>query len=363
DRPDDLKQALEFVLRRAKLVVVTGGLGPTLNDITRETLSEFTGIPLVESPELVAEMERRFGTSAGKLRANLRRQCLVPRKGAWLANPFGTAAGLVFEHDDYVLIALPGPPRELQSMLRDRVIPYIERKYGVRSLRSSITLRFVGIGQSQIEQTLRDSALVPSDVWVSTQFEGGRVDYTFSLPEDNQTNRTRLRDLARRVREVLGDHIYAEGTTTLEERVVELLKARRIRLVIVEIGSAGRLTAALSNAAGATDVVTASYVALTERQMQMLLNVPEARWPAAGGLGDRLRCIAEIAKERTGADWVIAVGPINTDQGSSGEALVGAGDIVREWQTQRFPAQGKGELVQANLVTHILARVCRQLEQ
>jgi len=363
DRPEDLKQALEFVLRRAKMVVVTGGLGPTLNDITRETLSEFTGIPLVESPDLVAEMERRFGTPADKLRANLRRQCLVPRRGGWLPNPFGTAAGLVFEHDDYVLIALPGPPRELQPMLRDRVIPYLERKYGVRPHRSSITLRFVGIGQSQIEQTIRDGAFVPSDVWVSTQFEGGRVDYTFSLPEDNETNRTRLRDLARRVREVFGEHIYAEGTTTLEERVVELFKAHRIRLVIVEIGSAGRLTAALSHAPGATDVVTASYVALTEQQMRVLLNVPDARWSAAGGPGDRLRCIAEVAKERTGADWAIAVGPINTDQDASSEALAGAGDLVREWQTQRFPAQGKGELVQANLVTHVLARVRRQLEQ
>lgn len=363
DRPEDLKQALEFVLRRARLVVVTGGLGPTLNDITRQTLSEFTGIPLVESPELVAEMERRFGTPADKLRANLRRQCLVPRKGTWLPNPFGTAAGLVFEHDDYVLIALPGPPRELQPMLRDHVIPYLEKKYGVRSLRSSITLRFVGIGQSQIEQAIRDGALVPSDVWVSTQFEGGRVDYTFSLPEDNQTNRARLRDLARRVRQVLGEHIYAEGTTTLEERVVQLFKARSIRLVIVEIGSAGRLTAALSQAAGATEVVMASYVALTEQQMRVLLNVPEARWPAAGGPGDRLRCIAEIAKERTGADWAIAVGPIHTDQGTGGEALVGAGDLVREWQTQKFPAHGKGELVQANLVTHVLAKVRRQLEQ
>lgn len=363
DRPEDLKQALAFVLKRAGVVIVTGGLGPTANDITRETLSEFTGIQLYEQPELVAQMEKRFGTTADKLRPNLRRQCLVPEQGGWLPNPFGTAAGLIFERHDYVLIALPGPPRELQPMLRDHVVPYLERKYGVRSPRCSLTLRFVGVGQSQIEQTLRDKNIIPADMRVSTQFEGGRVDYTFSLLEDSPLNRSRLKELATRVREVFGENIYAEGTATLEERVLELLKKRGGSVVLVEIGSGGRLAANLIQTGVADDVLKASYVATSDECMRVVLQLPADACKEKEPSASKLKLFAEAAKKHTGAAWAIVVGPPGADADSKEEVIVGSGDLLNDWLTFRVPTQGKGELVQANLVTHILARVRLQLER
>jgi len=361
DRPQDLRQALEFALRHAPLAIVTGGLGPTANDVTRATLSEFTGIPLREEPALVAAMERRFNVSAGTLRANLRRQCAVPERGTWLGNPLGTAAGLVFEHGDYALIALPGPPRELQPMVKDHVVPYLERKFGVRQQQCSVTLRFVGIGQSQIDQTLRDRNIVPSGVSLSTQFDGGRVDFTFSLPDNTPSNQVVLAGLARDVRTVLGEHIYAEGNTTLEERVLGLLRARNVSLVLVEIASAGRLAASLGQAVGAAEVVQGGYVGWNEDQVRRLLRVPDDRWAAAGADAGRLRLLGERARECTGAQWVIVVGPASSSPGSSAAALVGWGHAA-EWNTQRLPTQGTGEQVQANLVTQVLARVRRQLE-
>ena len=363
DRAEDIKDALEFALRHAALAIVTGGLGPTANDVTRGALAEFTGIPLREQPDLLAEMERRFKVSADGLRPNLRRQCLVPERGAWLENPHGTAAGLVFEHTDYTLIALPGPPRELQPMLRDCVVPYLEKKYGVRRQRCSVTLRFVGIGQSQIDQTLRDHNTVPPGVSVSSQFEGGRVDFTFSLPENNASNQMALATLTKRVRAVLGEHIYAEGTTTLEERVLDLLRARETSLVLVEIASGGRLAASLAPLAGAAQVVKGSYVALTDEQMRRLLNVPEGRWSAAGSDADRLQMLAECARECAQAQWAIVVGPVSGQPGDQPGARVGWGEAGVGWSTQRLPIQGSGELVQANLVTQILARVRRHLEK
>lgn len=362
DRPQDLKNGLGFVVRHAPLVIITGGLGPTANDITRPTLSEFTGIPLREQPELVAEMERRFKVPADKLRSNLRRQCLVPERGTWFDNPHGTAAGLVFEHADYALIALPGPPRELQPMLRNQVVPYLERKYGVRRQRCSVTLRFVGIGQSQIDQTLRDRGIVPPDVTTSTQFEGGRVDFSFSLPENTPSNQAALRELTARVREVFEEHIYAEGTVTLEDRVLELLHARGASLVLVEIASAGRLASNLAQAAGATQTLKGSYVALSEEGLRRLLEIPDACWPSTASAAERLRVIAHRARERTGAQWAIVVGALPVKGGEPTEVPVGLGDATGHWEMQRVPTQGTGELVQANLVTQILAKVRRQIQ-
>ncbi len=99
DQSADIKQALQFACGRSQLVIVTGGLGPTDSDITREVLSEFTGIPLQEHPEVLQRMEQRFNTPREKLRANLRRQTRVPTRGTYLNNSSGSAVGLVFETD------------------------------------------------------------------------------------------------------------------------------------------------------------------------------------------------------------------------------------------------------------------------
>ena len=119
DKSADLKQSLRFAAGRASLVIVTGGLGPTDNDITRQTLSDFSGIPLREDPELLAAMARRFGVAPERIRPNLRQQTQVPTRGTYLKNPSGSAVGLVFRLAEGTIVALPGPPRELQAMVRE----------------------------------------------------------------------------------------------------------------------------------------------------------------------------------------------------------------------------------------------------
>ncbi len=109
DNQADLTAALRFATSKAALLIVTGGLGPTANDITREVLSDFTGIPIKEHAQVLQELARRFGVSSAELRANLRRQTQVPTRGTYFKNPNGTAVGLVFETDSTVIIALPGP--------------------------------------------------------------------------------------------------------------------------------------------------------------------------------------------------------------------------------------------------------------
>ena len=132
DKLPDIEEALRFAAGKAALVIVTGGLGPTDNDVTRQALSGFTGIALQEHPEVLKEMARRFRVSSEELRANLRRQTQVPVGGAYLKNSNGTAVGLVFESPRAVIVALPGPPRELQAMVRDELVPYLSRRFGTR---------------------------------------------------------------------------------------------------------------------------------------------------------------------------------------------------------------------------------------
>ncbi|MGB2863596.1 MAG: hypothetical protein WBC05_09760, partial [Sedimentisphaerales bacterium] len=132
--------------------------------MTREALSDFTGIALNEQPGVLQEMARRFRVSPDRLRANLRRQTQAPTDGTHFRNTEGTAVGLVFEADDAVIVALPGPPRELQAMVRNELVPYLSKRFGTRLPGYSLTLRFVGLGQSQIDQSLGDNVPLAPDI-------------------------------------------------------------------------------------------------------------------------------------------------------------------------------------------------------
>jgi nicotinamide-nucleotide amidase len=274
DRAGDINEALRFATNKARLVIVTGGLGPTMNDVTRTALAEFTGAKLHEHPEALAEMERRFKEPRDQLRPNLRRQTLVPAQGTYLKNPNGTAVGLVFESGHSVIVALPGPPRELQPMVTNELIPYLRRKFGVRTVGSSLTLRFVGIGQSAIDQALRDKVGIPPDVIVTSLFEGGRVDFTFSLPGATPADRAQLKDLEGRIRSHLGDYFYADDGVSLEELVVNSLLARGASLALVEVGSGGHLASAFDQASGFSRLLAGAWVAPTEGHMRDLLEIP-----------------------------------------------------------------------------------------
>ena len=361
DKKADLQEALRFATNKASLVIVTGGLGPTDNDITREALSGFTGIPLKEHPEALQEMARRFRTSPAKLRSNLRRQIQVPARGAYLKNSNGTAIGLVFEQADGVIIALPGPPRELQAMVHKELVPYLSRRFGTRLPGCSLSLRFVGLGQSQIDQTLKDHVPLPPDVTLSSQFDGSRVDFTFSLPDDTPQDRARLQDLKQKIVKHLGDNIYADDETSLETHVVKLLESNGVTLVLVEVGSGGSLAAALSGAAGADRVLAGAYVAPTEDKMRRLLRVSDKDWTNGASFSQRVERLAAAAVGATQSHWVVVVGEVRRDEGSAGYVTVGFRRPDGNYESRKIRVRGTGELARSRLSTQLLDELRRRL--
>jgi nicotinamide-nucleotide amidase len=358
DSRPDIQEALRFATGKAGLVIVTGGLGPTDNDVTREALRDFTGIPLREQPDVLAEMAQRFKTPANELRANLRRQTQVPTQGTYLKNANGTAVGLVFQTADKVIVALPGPPRELQPMVRDELLPYLGRRFGVHTSGCALTLRFVGLGQSQIDQTLKDHVSLPADVITSSQFDGARVDFTFSLPHDTPAERARLRKLKEEIARYLGDSIYADDEkTSLEDCVVRLLENRKATLALAEAGSGGALAAALNSADGAPYVLAGAYVAPTEEKLAGLLG---ARAEFSGNDAGLAR-LARATAEATQSSWAVAIGEIR--HGEKDAPFVEVAWRSPDGQAESRPVrlQGSGEPARARLVTELLDQLRRKL--
>jgi nicotinamide-nucleotide amidase len=362
DKREDLKEALRYAAGKAPLVIVTGGLGPTPNDVTREVLSDFTSIPLREHPDVLQKMARRFGGSPARLRANLRRQTQVPTSGTYLKNANGTAVGLVFEKAESVIVALPGPPRELQTMVRDEMVPYLSRRFGTRLPGASVKLRFVGLGQSQIGQTLKEHVPLAPDIVISSQFEGARVDFTFSLPNDTPRDRERLEELKGKIMKHLGESVYADDETTLEECVVELLEARGETLVLAEAGSGGSLTAALSSADDTRRVLAGAYIAPTAEKLRRLLGAHDEDWPPDTAHRQRTERLVASVADMTASQWAIAIGePWRDENGAANVdvALKLPGDQV---ESRQFRFRGTDELARFRLSTQLLDQLRRKLK-
>ncbi len=350
DKRADLKEALRFATGKAPLVIVTGGLGPTDNDITREAISEFTGIPIKEHPDLLQKMAKRFGIAPDQLRANLRRQTQTPVDGSYLNNGNGTAAGLVFESAKTVIVALPGPPGELQPMVLDELIPYLSKRFGTRLPGRSLTLRFVGLGQSEIDQRIKEHVTLAPDITTGSQFAGGRVDFTFTLPDDTAREKQRLDALKQQIVTYLGDYIYADDDTSLEQHVVSLLRERGVTLALAEVGSGGTVEAALSGADSAGDVVLGAYVAPTLDRLGHLLGVRN---------GNAVERLAEATARATTSQWAIAIGP-QRDDGSVEVAFRHPSGNV---ESERISLRGKGETARTRFVTNLLDRFRRKIQQ
>jgi nicotinamide-nucleotide amidase len=362
DEQTDIKEALRYATNITELVIITGGLGPTDNDITRKALSEITGITLKEHPDVLAEMARRFRVPPNKLRANLRRQTQVPIEGTYLKNTEGTAVGLVFQQDDRVIVALPGPPRELQVMVRNELVPYLSKRFGTRLPGSSLTLRFVGLGQSQIDQSLKDNVPMASDIMVASQFEGGRVDFTFMLPEDTPRDRARLQELKKEIIKHLGEYIYADDETTLEEHVLMLLKARGEKLALAETGSGGSLTAALSSADADGQVLAGAYVAPTLEKLHGLLNIDTDKSNGSKSTNQGLKRLALAVADVTASQWAIAVGQAHRDENGTGYVEAAFKMPDGSIESQKIRLRDTGELARSRLSTQLFDRLRRRLK-
>lgn len=362
DRVPDILEALRFAVQRGSLVIVTGGLGPTDNDVTREALVQFTGIPVREDAAALAELARRFQTPPDQLRPNLRRQVRVPERGGWLKNPNGTAVGLVFDMREKVIVALPGPPRELQPMVQNELVGYLSRRFGTRAAGAALSLRFVGLGQSQIDHAIKQHLALPPGVITSSQFDGLRVDFTFRLPQDSPEARNRLENLKSQILAVreLRDAVYADDlAVTLEDHVLGLLERRKAKLAVVELASGGRVGAGLLDARGAQAHVAGVAAAEDEEALRRLLALAEDIWNAAPA-ASRLDLLGTAATKATGAGWAVVVGPLlPPNEGRSAQVEV-AFCTPQGNEHLRLPVRG-GPNWRSYLATDVLDQLRRRL--
>ena len=240
-----IRQALD----RSDVVVTTGGIGPTADDITREAVAAATGRELLFSEELLRQIETYFASRGFELSPSNRRQAYIPAGAIAVENPVGTAPAFIVDQDGKTLITLPGVPREMEFLLVSRVLPHLRQRYGIRGEIRIRVLKCVGLGESRIGERLADFMEKGANPTVGTLAHLGQVDVRIAAKVADAEEAERLiAPVEAEIRKRLGEAVFGADSDTLEGEIGRRLTAMGTRVAVVEVGTAGAATERLAAA-------------------------------------------------------------------------------------------------------------------
>jgi len=246
DNIDRIAEEVQASMQRADAVITTGGLGPTIDDPTREGIAKACGVETIFVPELWQQIEERFSGFGSVPTENNRRQAYIPAGSIPIENPVGTAPGFIVETDHSVVISMPGVPAEMQHLLVNDVIPYLKRRLGLKSIIKSRIVRTSGIGESMLDQIIEDLEKLHNPT-VGLSAHPGRVDIRITAKaKTNQEADKMISSIEATLEDRIGRSIYGKDDQTLESVVVDLLKEKRMHLALLEAGTDGALAASLA---------------------------------------------------------------------------------------------------------------------
>lgn len=349
DRPAALDAALRLALSRADLVVTSGGLGPTDDDLTRDAIATVAGVSSAEDPELVATIARRFSKRGFEMPAINRRQAQVPSGATVLANPNGTAPGLWMPIGEKVIVALPGPPRELQPMWEAHVAPRLTERTGSRRLVRRV-VKIAGKGESHVDEIAAPiygawRTRTPA-IETSILASPGQVELHLSAQGDDVAQLDLALDAAvREVVSALGAAVFSIDGRELEVVVGDVLREHRATVAAAESCTGGLLLGRLTNVSGSSGWVTGGVVAYDNAVKVQQLGVPQALIDAHGAVSEPVAsAMASGVRTSLGASVGVGItgvaGPTGgTDAKPVGTVVIavsgpGQHDVVR---TFRFP--------------------------
>jgi len=333
DRSDDIQQAVREALGRADLVITTGGLGPTCDDITRERIAELLDRPL-EFDASVSQSVQAFFRSRGRpVPPRTRVEAMVPKGAVVLPNGHGTAPGLRLGvapnpfrpgGGPSWLVMLPGPPRELRPMFDDQVLPWIASEFPLEGGFACRTLKTSGIGESNMEELISGPLRHLTDRGMDLGFcaRVGEVDVRFvARGADASSVVAEAESITRRL---AGDAVFGEQDEVLEGVLVRELTRRRQTLALAESCTGGHIAHRLTNVPGASAVFLAGYVTYANTAKVRTLGVREETLRESGAVSEAVaRQMAEGARAVSGADWALSVTGIAGPSGGTPDKPVG----------------------------------------
>lgn len=323
DNPKRLKSCLEIAFSRSDLVVTTGGLGPTYDDLSLKICADYFGFELYKDKAIQEILEDYFARTGRVMTDNNYKQALVPKCSKVFMNDWGTAPGICMEKDGKCLVMLPGPPREMKPMFESAALPYI-MKYSQRVLVSS-NINILGIGESAVESMLSDIMKNSINPSVAPYVNDGevRVRISCSAKSQNEANE-KILPLVQKIKDALGDYVYDIDSPSIQSSLVKILGQKNLKIATAESCTGGLLSQLITDVPGASEVFGFGFCTYANEAKMQLLGVSDKTLNEFGAVSENTACeMARGVKKVSGADIAISITGIAGPDGGTNEKPVG----------------------------------------
>jgi len=308
DNPGRMAEVFRKALERANLVVVTGGLGPTEDDLSKEVMAQVLGRPLEFDPEVMAEIEGFFRRRGRPLTPNARKQALVPRGARILPNPVGTAPGLFLEEAGKVVVLLPGPPGELSAIWDRYAEPILRERGAGGQVILSRTLKVCAMGEAQVAHLVQD-LFAWDNPTVAPYAKPGEVHLRVTAKASGpEQARALIAPVEDEIRRRLGWRVFGADRETLAQAVGEKLAARGLTLAVAESCTGGMLGARITSVPGSSRYFLGGIISYANEVKESELGVPARLIQQQGAVSEQVAgAMAQGVRARLGADLALAV--------------------------------------------------------
>jgi nicotinamide-nucleotide amidase len=344
DRADDLATALRESLSRSPLIILTGGLGPTEDDLTRGVVSGVLRRPLREVPEIRRQIQERLARFGRPMAENNLRQAMVPEGAVWLENNNGTAPGIWIEHDHNIVVLLPGPPGELEAMFDAACLPRLTQASTGQRIKTRV-YKVVGLPESEVDKRAAAIYGAYQNPTTTILAKPGAIEiHLRARAATDQEAEARLAELGDQIELALGEYIFSMHGESLEEVVGMYLVMRQKTVAVAESCSGGLLAERLTRNSGSSNFFLGGAICYSNALKTSLVGVPTTLIEEHGAVSQPVaQAMAEGIRARTGASLGVGITGIAGPTGGSREKPVGLvfigladerGTQVREF---RFP--------------------------
>jgi len=305
-------ETIRDALQRADIIITTGGLGPTVDDPTRQAVAAAVNVELEYHEELWAQVTARlarYGRTPGE---NQRRQAYVPKGARILENPVGTAPAFIVETPESAIICLPGVPREMETLLLQSVLPYLQGRFGLHEVIKVRVLHIGGVGESWVDERIGDLELL-SNPTVGLAAHSGIIDLRIAAKAESEAKALQMiHEVEQTARDRLGDAIYGADEEKLEQVALDAIQKRGWKIASVEVGTRGTLAARLGK-------LESLILAGTDVQEQITRPLEQ---------------VAREMCEKTGADVAVAISVMGNDTSTDVEIFLLTPEAPREHRLQ-----------------------------
>lgn len=364
DNPTRLKQILAIACDRAQILIFTGGLGPTPDDLTTETIAEFFGAPLLENTDVVADIARKFAQRGRVMSANNRKQALIPQGAAVLPNPSGTAPGIIWQpRPGLTILTFPGVPSEMHRMWEETAVPYLKSLGWGQEIIYSHTLRFWGIGESALAEKVAPFFNLTNPT-VAPYASYGEVRLRVSTRTASEAEAQELiQPVAAQLIEIAGADYFGANTDTLASVVGQLLKDANQTVSVAESCTGGGLGSMITSIPGSSEYFLGGVISYHNSVKTAVLGVTESELAAFGAVSEIVaQQMAAGVRSLLGSNWGLSItGIAGPDGGTEAKpvGLVYIGLAKPDGNVESFPYH-LGKERSRDLIRHLSA--CHALD-